>query len=724
MYKLIDKFFFEAISHVSIPNSNPLSYLWFTAIEFFKSDRESSEELVEKFARDPTQFFDLLVKCPEPSIRSLAGKSVLGACTQLAKSPPESFPLLVNYMIGFLGYELATQWSKFTQFFDLLKDIVVAADEEFLLSLYERDLITSLLDFYLEKSSPVTKTNIRRYEMGSSMQMPNFVSLMKIVTFLTLRGDTVNKRGERIKSPYREGALDIKVSEDAMKCFACEELVPKYLKSSGRIEEILPMVKHVCFLNKKLTKAFCRAALIGINSNEMGKIPQYFDLIFGLLSIEDEFQTLRTELLLGYAQPVYKGGYGLCAVIDIEDDVNCYMSAAAEEGKGKAVLQALWSDRRRSEKLIVLCLKMLFNELRTNKTLHDHVKAMPPPCYLFESYLDWIPKFLQVYLKMSSYMTASELKERDESIEEVRKMYEEYKVRVCKEGVQPRQHYIIGKTLGTKEIAIVAEGQAKAVIAEITAEVYETKPMDSHNAALPGRYLIDHFNHVSNNVNMRYESKEEAKELGVESGNSVEQGGDAASMATSEPPNGKDENKKEEAKLESKKEVTGDSWDEVDAKKEEIKINVSEDSTSAAESFPKLTVPFTSVATFHKVDIINSGKDRVTAKVALEPKKNSALNFYCPIAIGACKAVYYSATAFTIQKDDITKDFGEYEMKVKFQVQPSANASAAYSQSSPIDDDATAGTFRTKLDGIPCPDCTFLNSKYAVYCGACNRRLS
>eukprot|EP00826_Nyctotherus_ovalis_P025757 TRINITY_DN199_c0_g1_i20.p1 TRINITY_DN199_c0_g1~~TRINITY_DN199_c0_g1_i20.p1 ORF type:complete len:498 (+),score=139.65 TRINITY_DN199_c0_g1_i20:90-1496(+) len=456
------------------------------------------------------------------------------------------------------------------------------------------------------------------------------------------------------------------------------------------------MIKHVCFLNKKLTKTFCRAALVGINSNEVGKIPQYFDLVFGLLSIEDGLQPLRTELLLGYAQPIYKGGYGLCAVIDIEDDVNCYVSAAMEEGKGKTVLQALWSDRRRSEKLIVLCLKMLFNELSTNKILHDYMKAMPSPCYLFESYLDWIPKFLQIYAKMSSYMTASELKERDESIEEVKKMYAEYKVRVCKEGVQPRQLYIVGKTLATKETTVTTEGPIKVTVTEITAEVYGTKPMDNYNAALPGRYLIDHFNHVSNNVNVRYENKEEVKGSGVENGNLVGPSDSATSMASSEPPNGKDENKKEETKLESKKEVAGDSWDEVDSKKEEIKINVNEDITSAAEFSPKLTVPFMSLAIFHKFEIINSGKDRVTAKLVLEPKKNSALNFYCPITIGACKSIYYSATAFTIQRDDVSKDLGEYEIKVKFQVQPSANVPTAYSQSSPIEDDTNAGTFSRK----------------------------
>ena len=673
LYALFDRFFLEAISYVSVPNGILLSCLWCSVSEFFKSDYESSKTLITKFTKDPTQFFELLVKCPEASIRNLVGKSVLGAYIKLTKTSEPLLLDLINYVIGIMGYELASQWSKFSQFFDFLKDIVESANENLLLMFYERDFVTSLLDFYLEKNSPVAKVSSRRYQMGNSIQLPSFTSLMKAVVHLVLRADFVDKAGTVIISPYKEGTLSVRISDSALKCLQCEELVPKYLKSGGKIEEIVLMVKHMCYLNKKSSKIYCRAALLGIGGTEVSKISQYFLLIFGLLSIEDKFQALRTECLLGYPKPIYKVGYGLCATIDIEDDVNCYVSVIVEPTRDKSLLQALWSDRKRSEKLITLCLKMLLTEFKTNKVLYDYMKTMPPPCYLFETYLDWVPKFLQVYSKMTLHMTSTELKERDDSIDEVNQLYDEYKIRAFKEGVVPRQFYIIGKTLDTRELKEkgIIEGKVKVVVTEIVTEVYESKPMGEYNAALTGRYLIDHFNHISNNVNMIYEDKIEKK----------------AEVQSTEV----DTDKSEEVK-ERNDEVDEKRENSEEIKREETKIIVNENITSNAV-MPVKPIPFKSIAVFHKIQIINNEIEKITAKIYIKPKEGSYMNFYCPILISACKDINYSETAFIIQKDDITKDFGEYEIGIKFKL--ATNPSFIQNQLHP-QDPVESGNLRCK----------------------------
>ena len=108
---------------------------------------------------------------------------MLGAYSSLQQNGNELAKEFVNLIIGLIEYNLAVQWTKFQQFFELLKDIIFSANDLQLADYIEKGLVSILLDFFLEKQSPLNTPAIKRYEMGNTAQSPNFNPLMETVNY-------------------------------------------------------------------------------------------------------------------------------------------------------------------------------------------------------------------------------------------------------------------------------------------------------------------------------------------------------------------------------------------------------------------------------------------------------------------------------------------------------------------------------------------------------------
>lgn len=67
--------------------------------------------------------------------------------------------------------EVAKNWNKSYEYFDFLKDIMT--NDTFRQFLVERDIIGLVLDFVMDKDSPVHIPNSleKKYQIGSSIQM-------------------------------------------------------------------------------------------------------------------------------------------------------------------------------------------------------------------------------------------------------------------------------------------------------------------------------------------------------------------------------------------------------------------------------------------------------------------------------------------------------------------------------------------------------------------------
>lgn len=63
------------------------------------------------------------------------------------------------------------------------------------------------------------------------------------------------------------------------------------------------------------------------------------------------------------------------------------------------MLELLYSQRRNPDSFSVTGVSILLNLLSNSKAILEYVLSLPPPCYFYGSYVDWIPLFVDSFQK-------------------------------------------------------------------------------------------------------------------------------------------------------------------------------------------------------------------------------------------------------------------------------------------------------------------------------------
>ena len=506
--EVADKYFLDIMPHANVNEFNNYSFFGDGMAKLFAGDLEASKKLITRFAKDPNILLSLLVKCPEESIRKNSAAAILGAFLKVASSEQDIFDKIetvkemgkdnkekisqiptaisrqmLDIFIGSIGYDLATQWTKFQQFFETLKGMVISGGPAIIRYCLSRDLITILLDFFLEKNSPVSQPNIKRYEMGNQAAEPQFAYLMELVTFLIQQitsSENIGKPGEIYK-----------LTPEALKCIQADDLIQKHLKCGGKMDQIGKLILHMCKDNKKYSKKVCKLMLRVINDYEVSKISQHIELLGDLITLTDSFQSYRFEWILGYQQPFSRIDYGLSTAFNIGDDINAYMSPLGIELRDDPLFQQLWRHRNRNEQFTVQCIKVILKLATVCSAFYKFMINTPSPTYMFGNYFEWIPKFIAKFSKPSTSGSLSDQKDKEVLLAETTTLVNGLQKKIKEENAPYPQLYMIGKTLKTREIKereIECHG-VKLVFTEIETEIYPSNPTGDDNTAVDGNYL-------------------------------------------------------------------------------------------------------------------------------------------------------------------------------------------------------------------------------------------
>ena len=122
MCTFVDKFFFEIEAHVTLSPSTFSSYVYDAIYRLFMNDPIQSLAFLNKYLASPESLFNLLLKCTEQQIRICFRNALFGSYNGVKDQKiQEAF---YNLLIGFIGYELASQWTRFIAYFELLNDII------------------------------------------------------------------------------------------------------------------------------------------------------------------------------------------------------------------------------------------------------------------------------------------------------------------------------------------------------------------------------------------------------------------------------------------------------------------------------------------------------------------------------------------------------------------------------------------------------------------------
>lgn len=773
----IEKYFFDIASHVALGSAFTIGHISEDMMKIFAASPREGEVLLRKYMCRPEQLFELMLKCPEESVRACVHKALVGAFTSVSKhAGEESQEVLRGFfdvMMGLIGYELSVQWTKFKQFFELLRDIVVTADEDLLEYFVKRDVVACLLDFFLEKSSPLIALNTKRYEMGNYTQSPEFSPLIETVVFVVSRARLPNQPDLKSEGPVLE------LSEPALKCLQCEDLIPRYIKHSVKSASLSHIISRLSLDNRKFTKQTCKALINGLEGYEIAKLSQYITLMCEQLALKDQYQKLRFALLLGYPQPISKIAFGLADNNDISDDVNSYVSPL--EGK-KSLLQGLWDERKRCEKAVAQTLKVLLGLCLEDAQLYVYLKKMPPPTYLLSRYMDWVPLFLEAYFKETGYMSAAEIKEKNQLIEDVKELYAKFQEKVTKDGIDESELYMVGKVLGERELPEkeILAGNVQLKVTELTVEVYPSKPMDGYNAALSGDYLIKHFGHIHINANSRHESRgaAEAKKVtlnlqqvngqdnnellysvinGPEKGEGERERVGAAGAEIELKPLGmskelgrardeeqlpvgkpvkrphiydQPENAEEEENagfaaptIPAREEPVAEGAVETqfEADKEESKLPGENPSVAEPEEEEALYRP---LAIFHRITLLAMGEANATVKVLVKPSEGEAANFYYPTVGLRYKIKKSLRPILMLQKISTEKEMGSYEITIKIKEEAAPQPAFKPPPATDYQREDDAYVCPAYDEGtVSCSLCTFSNSAACKSCVICGNPL-
>ena len=483
-------------------------------VAIFSASPENSKKLLERFIANPQRIFNLLIRCSEQVMRTLTQRAIVTAATSLSIIENEVLMELIDALMSLIGYELSVQWIKFGHFFEVLNDVVFYSNRRVLHYCLSKDILTPLLDFFLEDASPVAAPNTKRYEMGNPAQAPDFTALVDLISHLVFSSELPEEPKE-INRPEDLRVLRTRLSEPAEKCLKCDAFIPRYMRWNGKIDCISNLLSYFCKENKKFSKKMCIAALKEINNCTITNHIQSFELIFKLLAIRDQWEAMRAEWILGYAHPIQNYNYGLNVISDIKSDVNAYASPLLYNRHEKPLLQLMWNYKKHYEELVLFSLKQLLSLANTNEVIYIHLRDMPPPSYLYSRYTDWVPEFLEDCTKLNLLTKDDKLKRKEIMISETAREYELFCNKVTEDNVRPPQYYMIGKVLETRRIEdkTIDLNEVKLTAIEIVAEVYESKPTGEYNAGVSGIYLKEYFKHCS--IRNRDEYEQDKKQYSL-----------------------------------------------------------------------------------------------------------------------------------------------------------------------------------------------------------------
>lgn len=124
-----------------------------------------------------------------------------------------------------------------------------------------------------------------------------------------------------------------------------------------------------------------------------------------MLEIQDEFCERRAEWLLGvpYLNRKRYGDanhFGLFQASSLDEFYIQYTSPLNVDG-GQTVLDCISENRKRTENMVVSCLKYLLAAALENPMVAEYLISMPAPAYIHANFMDFVRPYLDSYIQDS-----------------------------------------------------------------------------------------------------------------------------------------------------------------------------------------------------------------------------------------------------------------------------------------------------------------------------------
>ena len=270
--------------------------------------------------------------------------------------------------------------------------------------LYQKEFIAVLIDFYLEKRSPIPYFSEKKHSLGNRYVEPEFNSLIQTVAIMVRRSRITTKTGSLPPTSMADkGVPTYELSENDVKCVMCSAFYEKTLKEKYDYTSTGTIIKHFCFENDALTYNLANIILNGINRCGSDDIQSYLEAMSYLFSLNDFLIINRMEWILGFAQPMQttakygSDSFGLYGNYSLDELVVNYESPLNIMGC-TSLINFMLQNRKKNENTVMACLKQLLLLSNINDNLFRYLLGLPPPSVNYAKFTDWIPAFIEYYL--------------------------------------------------------------------------------------------------------------------------------------------------------------------------------------------------------------------------------------------------------------------------------------------------------------------------------------
>jgi len=478
--------------------------------------------LIDKFQ---SEIMTIYTKCPDKDVRIAIRDIISQAIITIYKyeNIDELKTKLSIYannildgMLKSINNDLATNWSKFSNFFETLLIIAKENNVKLLKYLNANNLIRILVDFYLEKDSPFYEKGEKRVNMGGRFTNPNFESLIDLICILAENGDLTfaQPNDKNIRKIFGFPEILYEHNGDSKLAINSSRFIYKTITERHLTINFAKLIAFMSYNQRIYSKLISKFILRGIFNDLSQDLNSYFTLLYETLAINDELQNERIEWLLGIPhlskgfaaftvkdKPYEQIKIGLYLINTIKENVNEYPSPLAYKFSYDSILNLLWNHKRNFDINPILCL---LNLLKI-PAVFDYLVKLPPPTYQYAKYTDWIKPFIQTYKasgKGAGFISllVSHLKDETNYIE-AQKLITEFEQKWLKttenleKPLKPEilssiyKPYIVGKPTGENLIKNETKEGVSLIITELITEIYESMPNGIENLSIPANYF-------------------------------------------------------------------------------------------------------------------------------------------------------------------------------------------------------------------------------------------
>lgn len=326
--------------------------------------------------------------------------------------------------INIMPTEVAKNWLKMGQFFEFWRDFSFSGETQ-VAYLYKKEFIAVLIDFYLEKKSPVPHLSDKKHSIGNRYTDPEFSPLIQCISNLVRRARTTSRNFPPTSLGLYNFTL-YELSENDQNCLFCQDFYEKTLSEKYDPQAFGMITQHYAFENEFFSEKLAQILLKGLKKASQDEAKSYLEAIGYFLCLQDQYQIKRIEWILGYPQPIIVStkigcdSFGIYGNTDLADPVITYESTLNVEG-GQSMINYMLHNRKRLENLALIILRQLLVLIDQNPAIFEYVFALPSPTFQYAKFIDWIPSFIDYYLAETRRFFYSQSKE--EAGHEVLRMY-------------------------------------------------------------------------------------------------------------------------------------------------------------------------------------------------------------------------------------------------------------------------------------------------------------